>query len=373
MNKIIKTLLLTILCTPSLSAHDKLKIQINKNVELLGLAYFIGFEGEGIESKTVEIGGNKMLKKDWHSYGFMLYEKYKRYATSENLGKSFSVADHLWLDYLIAFLLQVDEAPNAKLTDDIDPSYYINFSKKKDINEAKQNASLFLEGLNAFYKEVNFDQYLSDSKIYYDKSIEEIKSALPRQDFIGTMEKFYKVKFDNYALVPSLTIPKGMGFGLKYTLNNKTNVFNVFGAFDFQIFNDTSNLKMGFGNEQKLRELSVHEFGHSFVNPVVGKLPDATFKKTEKLFDPLKEKMEKQGYSTWKVCLYEHFVRAGEIFISEKLGDKAGAEKLKKEYEQDRQFKYIPLIIPELKKFDKGKYKTYYEAVEKAMNELTKL
>jgi hypothetical protein len=365
------TLLLTCVYASSLFGSDKLKIEINTNVELLGLGYFIGFEGDGIESKTVEVGGKQVSKKDWQNYGFMLYAKYKTYAASENLAQSFSVAEHLWLDYLIAFLVQVDNAPNARLTDNIDQSYYINFSKKKDIEEARKNAKLFLEGLNGFYREVNFGQYMTDSKLYYDKAIEEVKKALPNQDFITLMEKFYKKKFDNYALIPSLTIPKSMGFGINYTLNKKTNIFNVFSAFDFQVFKDTNNLDMGFNNPERLRELSVHEFGHSFVNPVVGKLPDSVFKKTEKFFEPLKSRMAEQGYNTWKVCLYEHFVRAGEIFIAEKMGNKAEVEKLKSWYETDRQFKYIPLILPELAKFEKGKNKTYFEVVQNVMDRLT--
>ena len=82
--------------------------------------------------------------------------------------------------------------------------------------------------------------------------------------------------------------------------------------------------------------------------------------------------MEQQGYNTWKACVYEHFVRAGEILISEKLGDKEGTEKLKKEYEQERQFKYIPVIIVQLRMYDKGELMTYIEAVEMAMQELMK-
>lgn len=368
MNKIKIILLLMSVYSTSLYANDKLKIEVKKNVELLGLAYFIGFEGQGIESDFVVIEGNKIPKKDWHNYGYKIYKNYKDYATSENLGKSFSVADHLWLDYIIAFLLQVDDVPNAKFRDNIDQSYYINFSKTKDPKEAKQNVILFLDGFNAFSEEINFNQYMIDSKVYYDKSIAEISKALPQQDFISLMEQFYKTEFDSYSLIPSLTIPKGMGFGIKYTKNNTTSVFNVFGALDFQRFNDSTSLNTGFENEQKLRELSVHEFGHSFVNPIVAKLPEMTFKQTEKLFEPLKSKMEPQGYNDWKVCVYEHFVRAGEIFISEKLGDTQGTEKLKKEYIEDRQFKYIPIIIPELQKFSKGEYMSYYETVQNTMD-----
>lgn len=376
MNKLTIIFLLTTWTIISIASYgnpnDKLKIEIKKNVELLGVAYFIGFEGVDIESKTVEIDGKKMPKMDWHNYGFYIYERYKSFATSENLGKSFTVADHLWLDYLISLLLQVDDFPNAKLKESIDQSYYINFSKTKDIEEAKRNATIFLDGLNEFYKEINLDKYFVETITFYQKAIDEIKRGLPKQDFIGTMENFYKDKFDEYALIPSLTIPKGMGFGIKITADKRNQVFNVFGALDVQEFLNTNELKMGFSNEKKLRELSVHEFGHSFVNPIVDRLSEDKFSQTETLFEPLKSAMSDQGYNTWKACVYEHFVRAGEIIIAEKLGDKAGAKRLQSEYEQDRKFKYIPTILVELKRFDKGTYKTYYDAVLKSMDELTK-
>lgn len=352
---------------------NKLKVEINKNIELLGLAYFISFEGVDIEYKTVEIEGKKIQKKDWHNYGYYIYEEYKSYATSENLSKSFALADHLWLDYLTAFLLQVEDVPSAELTDSVKENYYINFSKEKNVDEAKQNAKIFLEGLNSFSKEINFESYLSRSQKYYQKVIEEIENGLPNSAFIGVMESYYKREFDNYILVPSLTIPKGMGFGIRNTDNERSIIFNVFGALDFQEFDNDDNLIMGFANHKKLRELSVHEFGHAFVNPVVAQLPESLFAKTEKLFELLKSAMSDQGYNTWKVCVYEHFVRAGEILIAEKLGESENAEKLIFEYVQTRQFKYIPKILVELRKYDNGFYSSYYDTVEQIMIQLSKL
>jgi len=369
-------LLLTTCATISFASNGKsnkkLKIEINKNVELLGLGYFIGFEGAEIETKTVEINGKKIPKKDWHNYGFWIFQKYKKFGTSENLGKSFAVADHLWLDYLISLLLQVDDFPHAKLKESIDQAYYINFSKTKDLQEARKNVSIFLDGMNEFYKEIGLDNYFIETDKFYKKAIDEINSSLPKQDFIGAMEKFYNKKFDSYTLIPSLTIPKGMGFGIKYTADKKTHVLNVFGSLDFQEFLNTNELKMGFTNEKKLRELSVHEFGHSFVNPEVDKLPKEKLSQTEKLFEPLKSAMSDQGYNTWKVCVYEHFVRAGEIMIAEKLGDTDRAKRLHSEYEQERKFIYIPAILVELKKYEKGDYKTYYDAVLGSMEELAR-
>jgi len=369
-------LLLTTCATISFGSNGKpnkkLRIEINKNVELLGIGYFIGYESVDIETKTVEINGKRIPKKDWHNYGFWVYEKYKKFGTSENLGKSFAVADHLWLDYLISLLLQVDDFPYAKLKESIDQAYYINFSKTKDLQEAKKNVTIFLDGMNEFYKEIGLDKYFIETDKYYKKAIDEINSVLPKQDFIGAMEKFYKKEFDAYILIPSLTIPKGMGFGIRYTADKRTRVLNVFGSLDFQEFLNTTELKMGFANEKKLRELSVHEFGHSFVNPEVNKLPKEKLSQTESLFEPLKSGMGDQGYNTWKVCVYEHFVRAGEIMIAEKLGDTEGVKGLHAEYEQERKFVYIPAILVELKKYDKGTYKTYYDAVLGAMGELAK-
>lgn len=350
----------------------KLEIKVNKNIELLGLGYFIGFEGVDIEKKTVEINGKTIPKKEWHKYGFKIYQEYKTFATSNNLTKCFSVADHLWLDYLTAFLLQVDDVPNAHLKSSINKKYYLNFSKEKNLDEAKANAEIFLNGLNDFSKEIVFDTYLFKSKEFYDKAIEEIENNLPEENFVNAMELFYNKNFDKYLLVPSLTIPKGMGFGINNTEMNETKIFNVFGALDFQEFEEKDNPKMGFANQEKLRELSVHEFGHSFVNPIIAKLPDTIFTKTEHLFEPLKSAMSDQGYNTWKVCIYEHFVRAGEIIITEKIGENKNAEKLLTDYLEKRKFRYIFEITTELRKYDKGEYKSYYEMVEKTMKLLTK-
>jgi hypothetical protein len=376
MKKTIVLFLFTLL-TNNLFAHTpplnpKLKIQINKNVELLGLAYFIGFEGVNIETETIDVRGKKIPKKEWHNYGYFIYGKYKKFAANESLLNSFTVADHLWLDYLIALLVQVEDFPNARLTDSIPESYYINFSKNKNLKEAKENAIIFLGGLNSFYTQIDFNQYLIDSKKYYDQAIEEVKKGLPETDFISTMEGFYKSSFDTYTLVPSLTIPKGMGFGVKYTLGSKTHIFNVFGALDFQTFLNTNELQMGFTDKQRLRELSVHEFGHSFVNPSVDKLPEKMVTETAPLLEPMRLVMSNQGYGTWRACLYEHFVRAGEIIIAEKIGDVAGAKKLLNQYLEERQFKYIPTILVELRKYDSGEYKTYDETVLASIKEIEK-
>jgi hypothetical protein len=354
------------------SIGDKLDIKFNKNIEFLGFIYFIAYEGKNSEVKTLEIDGKEILEKDWQNYGYNFYQKYKQFAESQNVVTAMSVAEHLWLSDFWPLLLQTQNFPQAKLNSTIDEKYYLQFSKNKDKEEAKKNVEIFLSACNELYKEVNFDEYLIESSVYYQSSINQIQENLPSPEFISFTEKFYRKKFSRYILIPSLTIPKGMGFGPRLTINEETKVYDIFGAVDFQNFLNTSQLNMGFGNQDKLRELSIHEFGHSFVNPEIQLISDDRVKITASLFEPISSVMENQGYNNWSACLTEHFVRAGEILIAEKMGNSSSVEKLKNEYLNTRKFIYIPVIIEELKRFDNDQTDNYQNVLNRVLLKLEK-
>lgn len=341
--------------------RDRPDIRIRPNAELLGLAYFIAFEGAGLEKDTITVNGQPVPKKEWHNFGYRLYRQYGRHAGSAHLARSFAVADHLWLDYLLQLLLQVPDFPNARLPPDLPARYFIRFSQSGDTAEARKHAATFLEGLNRFHGEVGFDQYLREHQSFYDAAVQQVAAHLPERDFIGAMETFYGRHFNGYILVPSLALPKGMGFGLHLARNGHTALYNVFGALDRQVL-PPGPPDPGFGNRQRLQELSIHEFGHSFVNPVIDSLPPEWIARTEHLFAPVKEAMEQQGYTTWKTCLYEHFVRAGEVLVALSMGDRTGAARLRRHYTEDRQFRYLPEILEGLEGF-REKKRTYAGAV----------
>lgn len=353
---------------PAKLKKEKLTISFNKNIEFLGFMYFIAYEGKNSETKTLEIGGKTVLEKDWQNYGYHFYQNYKQFAENPNVFTAMGVAEHLWLSDLWPLLLQVEDFPQAKLTSSVDEKYYLSFSKTNDRAEATKNAEIFLSALNALYKEINFDQYLSESSTYYYSAINQIQQNIPPPDFISSTESFYRKSFHQYILIPSLTIPKGMGFGPRITENGHTYVYNIFGATEFQEFSDKKNLNMGFGNSDKLRELSIHEFGHSFVNPEIQLIPEEQIKRTASLFEPIRSAMENQGYNTWTACLIEHFVRAGEIMIAEKM--ESPYERLKDEYLNTRKFIYIDLILNELKKFDSDKMDNYQQVINRVLSKL---
>jgi hypothetical protein len=349
------------------SANRDFQVVINKNVELLGFVYFLGYEGAESEKSTYS-----PKTKARYAYGIELYRQYKAHANSRHLAVAIGFAQDIWLDYFINLLVQLDDFPNAKLTDQIDSTYYLRFSAKKNPEEARQNASLFIEAMNQLWKEVDFGTYLDRNRNKYNNALAQVSSELPDSLFIPAMEHFYQMHLDSYILVPSLTIPPGMGFGIKYNAGNEIHAYHVFGAFGIPSFTDTTQLDMGFGDKQHLLELSTHEFGHSFVNPVINSLPDSLIINTKQLYDPIKEAMSNQGYTTWKACLTEHFVRAGEIMIARNLGNSADAARLKEYYMNGRKFIYLPVILEALETYNLNRNTSYREVVEKAVKKLSR-
>lgn len=353
-----------------LQVQQKLRVYFNRNVEFLGFAYFIGYEGLNSETKEVEVDGKKMLEKDWQNYGYHFYQRYQTFANSKHMAAALVVAERLWLSDIIPLLLQVDDFPHAHIKDGIQVGHYSNFSESKDSADARRQANTFLEACNALYEEINFDAYLTASAAYYEAALKQVVTQLPDTGFIPALESFYRKKMDSYVLIPSLTIPKGMGFGPRFSSNGISRVFNVFGAYSQQTFIQTDNPDMGFDNKDKLSELSVHEFGHSFVNPVFYQIAVNKADSSAGLFKEIKTVMEAQGYNTWSSCLIEHFVRAGEVIMVEKLRGKAAADKLKEVYINERKFIYLPLIINELRLYEKNQKDTYLAVMERVLKQL---
>ncbi len=345
-------------------------VQFYKNIEFLGFTFFMGYLGPQYEHDTVPMP-HGVKKQDWFAYDFALYYKYRLFTTNPDLAIIARFAEQHEGSSLGRLLIHLDEFPPAAISNNTGIQFLQPFLEgKKDTAAAKQEVIAFIEASNRFYKAVDFDTYFRDNTRYYEQALKEIRSVLPEGRLVTTMEKFYRQQYHRYMLIPSLTIPAGMGFGVNYTTAGKTTIINLFGPFARQRLNDTASLNMGFADEDHIRELSTHEFGHSFSNPAIARIPQQLIEGTAHLFEPVKEAMENQGYNTWKSCVFEYFVRAGEVVVARKLGKREAAARLQKPYIQDRKFVYLPLVIEELEKYDRDPKLTYQQAVVNVMERL---
>jgi hypothetical protein len=356
---------------PVYKQHAEIQIEFNHNIEFAGLVFFMGSMAADASAPGARMTEG-MLKKDWFAYDLSLCKRYEAHQKDTNLQIAAGFLEQLQATDIFPLLLNVAPFPKAKVHRGIHYGMIRGFAPGKDSLAAAKQAGLFLSALNHFYQTLSFDSYYKTAKPLYKKAMAEIKAALPASGSMPVMESFYGKKFAAYILLPSLTIPSGMAFGVKSSTAVGVKVYNVFGPFAKQHFDNKDSIDLGYNDPKHILELSVHEFGHSFANPVVDLLPDSLIQSRAHLFPPIQTAMDNQGYQTWKSCVTEHFVRAGEVIIARKAGRKTAADDLLKHYVEKRKFIYLPDLIPVLEAETKNSSSVtaYHEAVIKAFQSL---
>lgn len=333
------------------AASKPIQVLTKPNIELFGLMMQLDNAPDAIALKdSVEINGRKTMWKDWYALAVKNYYRFKTFDSCHmmQLYRQY-MSKGLYNDFFIALLLQADQVPNSGVNNQMDEELLVALTGKSSREEASIEATAFFKAFNQFYQEIRFDEYLKEYASYLKVMKDQVTKNLPPAAFVTVMEHFYHKQFNGYYMVPGFDILNTMGFG---KMNRKAGeITNAFGPFDFMKF-DENNPDPGFDFPEKIQNLSLHEFGHSFVNPAIDKLPAELLRSTEHLYLPIKDIMSKHAYTQWQMCLYEHFVKAGEILITRYMGQKEKADGMMSAFIKDG-FIYIPFIVTELEQYEK--------------------
>ena len=353
-----------------LAPPKPIEVQISKNIELFGLILQLDLAPDALANNDVlELDGRQAQWRDWYRPAVANFQRFQAHTNAPMMQRYRDLTSRgFYNDFFIHFLLQVDEVPQAKLRPDTDQDVILAFSSSKDLAEATKAATVFLDALNRFYTEIQFESFLAENQATYDRIQADVTKNLPPATFIPAMEHFYQKTFQHYRMVPSFNIPTGMGFGKTHRTAGA--IYNVFGPFTFTSL-DKNPPESGFNRRANILNLSVHEFGHSFVNPAIDRLPPDLLKSTEHLFVPIKDALSKQSYPSWIIALYEHFVRAGEVIIARKLDNHAEADRILRN-NATNSFIYLPAIVAQLENYDRYRHqhKSYDDFVRRALESL---
>lgn len=342
--------------------EKKINIHYSPNIELLALSYFlINYEDFASipEEQSFNIDGKEIKVKDLYAINLKIANEFKPYLKSKNLQIIKSYFDKNFYLQFSNLILSLNNFPNAKFNSD----------NLQTLFASREDGDKFISAFNNLYEEIHFGEFLKKYKPFYDKMVLEVSQNIPKENFITEMEHLYNKGVENYNLYPSLTMPFSQGFGV----GSENMIGNVFGCFiKPNEINNVQKLNLGFNNTISLRTICVHEFGHSFVNPAIDKVDNRIIEDKKNLFEPIKNKMSQQGYNEWKICLYEHFVRANEVIIANLLKDDKKADEIMKDNVENRSFIYLPQIVEKLEYWYYNEYleKSYEEKVSEIVNTL---
>lgn len=205
--------------------------------------------------------------------------------------------------------------------------------------------------LASFYKQAGVGEYIQKNKNYYKGAMKEAAKDIAVQS-IPYEEKWYGQKFPGYILIlmPGMPIPEGeenyRAFGNMFETPKGKMPAMVFSSSKMvpKKENLSQYKEFGFNNQQVTRLLTVHELGHSFVNPLLNDFKSEIQRDTALFTPKLKKHLENSYINNWENCITEHLVRLGEIRTAKLMNDQAEEDRLRKEHAVTMGFVLLPFL-----------------------------
>lgn len=216
----------------------------------------------------------------------------------------------------------------------------------------------YLQFLYGAFHSMKINRFFEQNESFYKGAKKEVSSLIPK-GFTQAMETYYGESRSSYvALVSPMMIwpieeHEGRGISATIARENQQIVYEVMSPY-VRVPIDSTNryLRFGYDYEPTAKFLTVHEFGHSFVNEPVGRYKDR-IERTAFLFtDKLKERMASKGINNWNTYVIETFVRLGELRIAALQGDKAREERLRTYHTKSEYFIFLPLLEQKVAVFE---------------------
>lgn len=209
--------------------------------------------------------------------------------------------------------------------------------------QGEQHLSKYQKAIHEFALETEFNRFWDQNKSFYNRVIDLSASELSDIDWISALEKYFNDSHNSYNIIISPLLRGGYGPSVPAE-NSKKDLYACLPL------NWKGNDSIPYLDRSDFLFYLWHEFSHSFVNPEVEKYPEM-LERTSMLFKPIQDKMARQAYKNWMICINEHIVRAVNIRLTEKYIGKEEADLILKN-ELNNYFVYIEPLLAKLKEYE---------------------
>lgn len=222
----------------------------------------------------------------------------------------------------------------------------------------------FVAALRDFARVSYFEEFWQAHQSFYDSVVAAPRIEIADKNYAGILEDYYGVKQHGYYIVYAPILHDG-GYGPRIAYPD--------GGYDVYQISGPSGVDGSlpvFGSSSSLRHTTMHEFSHSFVNPLTEKYA-ALVDSVAFLFEPIEQRMRQKAYGNWHTCVNEHIVRAFTTRMRYRFdGQEAGDRTLQNE--KDGGFVYIEPLVKALERYEanRDRYPTlsdFYPELMKTM------
>ena len=287
--------------------RTKLKVTIDPRVELMGVVFHLAGNPEYNRCKSKSYMGNL----NEHFAGHRNHPAVKM-ATKlrETRGVSY--------DAVMGMAVHIEDINSCGEIVPFEPRPE-TLDGRWRIDEARE----FLGNCRDFVKETDFKAFLAKNQSQYDTATTRLQQLIDTQANLAWFDEFFGPRDDvDFNLVISILNGPG-NYGCRIRFNGRTKIYSVIGAWRVDW--------LGWGNptfHSGVVTTVVHEFGHSFCNPLVDKYMKDFRTFGEKYFPRVEKQMKGQAYGSWQTMMRESLVRACEVRYAMANNGKERAEQV---------------------------------------------
>lgn len=210
----------------------------------------------------------------------------------------------------------------------------------------------FAQTLRDFARDTDFAGFFVGHLGLYAQIKQTITSTIGDTDYVSLLEDYYGERKHSYNITPAPLFHAG-GYGPQIAGPAGWDVYDVAGPLGVEA--DVPH----FGDEAYFEYILLHEFSHSFVNPITDWHRSA-IAASSSLFDPIEQQMTDMAYPNWQTCVNEHLVRTNVArFALQLAGEQAKQQILTQE--QAAGFIYIDELDELMQQYEdnRASYPTY--------------
>lgn len=242
--------------------------------------------------------------------------------------------------------------------------------EKSDLGKRWENVDInpFVELLNKFYKDTRFHQFFEQHQAFYNEGLKSYETNVMQFFHQDWYSRFYGTEpVEQFRFIVGFTIG-GHNYGPSRQLPGQPKeVFSICGYYL------TPNTGQPFWDASIL----IHEFNHSFVNPLLDNPANAAMMKNvgQRLLQFSQPEMQNQAYNEWEIVINESIVRAAVyIYICEYGLVNRGTTNLLFEEVWHKGFRWLPELVAALKNYaaNRDQYKTlndFYPEIARCLTE----
>jgi len=267
-----------------LIAEEGIRVQVDSRVELLSVIFRLAGNNEYCQPSVA----------DWYEKAVEEHFKSHKDHGVVKLARQLRREHGVSFDAVMGMAIHVDGIDLLKPLIPLEGSL--------DKRWTKDAAAQFLAEARSFVKEAGFELFFEKIRPRYEIAVERLNKLLREKSIVQWLENFFgpgpSTSFE-------LCLSFGNGpccYGPSIEIDGKKQIYCILGMARFD---DQSEPLF-----EKSLPTIVHEFTHSFANPIIDIHANELSASGKKIFPYVESAMRRAAYSNWKTMYYESLVRA---------------------------------------------------------------